>query len=213
MTSIEYEQQAPVHHPAQRSAGKVDGRNMRRDRNKDAVIDAYLDLITEGAARPSVAEVADRSGVSHRSVFRYFSDTDELARASIERQIERIAHLLDTTVDPAMPIGERIDVVLQRRLTLFETITPIARLIRLLAREQAFMRQELTNNRLLYREQLRRMFSPELSAMPADQAANTLAVVDVLCSFDANELLRDDQGLSRDEAAAALRHALVTLFR
>jgi hypothetical protein len=56
------------------------------------------------------------------------------------------------------------------------------------------------------------MFGPELSAMPADQAANTLAVVDVLCSFDANELFREDQGLSRDEAAAALRHALVTLF-
>jgi AcrR family transcriptional regulator len=212
MTFIEYEQQTPVRHPAQRSGGKVDGRNMRRDRNKDAVIDAYLDLISEGAARPSVAEVADRSGVSHRSVFRYFSDTDELARASIERQVERVTHLLDTGVDLTMSVGERIEVVLQRRLTLFEAIAPISRLVRLLAREQAVMRQELTNNRLLYREQLRRMFGPELSAMPADQAANTLAVVDVLCSFDANELFREDQGLSRDEAAAALRHALVTLF-
>ncbi len=212
MTSTEYERLTPLHHPAQRSGGRVDGRNMRRDRNKDAVIDAYLDLITEGAARPSVAEVADRSGVSHRSVFRYFSDTDELARASIERQVERIAHLLDSSVDLTMPLAERIEVVLQRRLTLFETITPIGRLVRLLAREQGVMRQELSNNRLLLREQLRRMFDPELSAMPADQAANTLAVVDVLCSFDANELFRDDQGLSHDEAAAALRHALVTLF-
>ena len=38
---------------------------------------------------------------------------------------------------------------------------------------------------------------PEFAAMGASRAANTLAAIDVLVSFEAVQLLRDDQGLSR----------------
>ena len=110
-----------------------DGRHARRDRNKIAVVDAYLDLIRAGNPRPSVGEVADHSGVSHRSVFRYFADKDELARTSIERQESFVAPMLPIKIDHDMSLSDRVDLIVQRRFELFEAIAPVARLSRSLA--------------------------------------------------------------------------------
>jgi AcrR family transcriptional regulator len=202
---------APVQHPTQTRI-RPDGRNTRRDRNRVAVVDAYLDLIADGNPRPSVAEVATRSGVSHRSVFRYFADRDELTRTSIERQVGRVVSLLDTSIPEEASVEERIDLALQRRFDLFEAIAPVARLVRTLAPEQELIRAELRNNRLLYRTQVQRMFAQELDAMDDERAASTIAALDVLLSFESVDLLRDDQGLDRDEAMAALRLALRRLL-
>ena len=68
---------------------RVDGRTARRDRNRLAVLDAVLELFEEGNMNPGVHEVADRSGVSLRSVYRYFEDLDELITAAIDRHLER----------------------------------------------------------------------------------------------------------------------------
>ena len=45
----------------------ADGRTARRDRNREAVLDAVLDLFADGAIAPAPAEVAARSGVSRRA--------------------------------------------------------------------------------------------------------------------------------------------------
>ena len=64
----------------------VDGRSLRRQRNRDAVVEAAFELIGERRTTPTIDEVAERSGLSARSVFRYFDDTDDLISAVIRRQ-------------------------------------------------------------------------------------------------------------------------------
>ena len=192
---------------------ELDGRRARRDRNKIAVVDAYLDLIREGHPRPSVAEVAERSGVSHRSVFRYFADKDELARTSIERQESVVTPMLAIPIDARAPLAERVDLVVRHRLDLFETIAPVARLSRSLAPMQPILQAELTKARSFFRAQVKRAFAPELGRMDKARATTTLAVIDVLCSFEVAELLRADQGLSLDRASDALRAALLAILR
>lgn len=192
--------------------GQPDGRHARRDRNKVAVVDAYLELIREGNPRPSAAEVAERSGVSHRSVFRYFADKDELARTSIERQESFVAPMLPIPIDHEMSLQDRIDLLVSRRLELFEAIAPVARLSRSLAPLQPILNAELTKGRAFFRAQVKRLFAPEIAEMDKARAAATLAILDVLCSFEAADLLRTDQGLSIDRAAAALRGALMAIL-
>jgi AcrR family transcriptional regulator len=189
-----------------------DGRHARRDRNKIAVVDAYLELIREGNPRPSVAEVADRSGVSHRSVFRYFADRDELARTSIERQESFVTPLLSLPIDHEQPLRDRVDLVVKRRLELFEAIAPVARLSRSLAPMQPIIQSELTKARAFFRAQVKRLFAPELTAMDKAHAASVVAVLDVLCSFEVAELLRTDQGLSTERTGDALRAAMIALL-
>ena len=71
----------------------VDGRSAIRDRNRNAVLDAVLDLFSEDNLSPGPEEVALRVGLSVRSVYRYFDDHDSLTRAAIARNIERVTPL------------------------------------------------------------------------------------------------------------------------
>lgn len=190
----------------------VDGRSARRERNKIAVVDAYLDLIREGVARPAVTDVAERSGVSHRSVFRYFSDRDEMARTSIQRQHERVGPLFQQRVDEALPLADRIGELIELRMRLFDTIAPSARLSRALASTQPIIQDEVTASRAFLRAAVKRLFAAELAAMSTEDAADTLAAVDVLTSFEAFDLLRTDRGLSKPRTARVLRSTLIALL-
>ena len=190
----------------------VDGRHQRRDRNKTAVLDAYLDLIAEGDEQPSVAEVAVRSGVSHRSVFRYFADRDDLARSSIERHLTRIQPLLWVQFHEEETLDERIDRVIAARLRLWPVIDGVARLQRRVAQSNAVVRETLTRNRALARMQVRWLFTPEFDAMEPDEALETLYAVDILCSFEGGDLLVHDLQLDDVHATAVLHRALRRLL-
>lgn len=190
----------------------TDGRRTRRVRNKIAVIDAYLDLVSEGNESPSVAEVAERSRVSHRSVFRYFADKDDLARSSIDRQLERVRPLLSLEMGPEGPLEDRVEHIVTRRFALFDELAPVARLMRVMAAKDELMHTELRRNRRLSREQIRGLFARELDEMPRDRAEETLGVVDVLCSFEAAELMLHDQELEPDRCVATLRRTITQLL-
>lgn len=190
----------------------TDGRHQRRDRNKTAVLDAYLDLISEGNERPSVAEVSQRSGVSHRSVFRYFADSDDLARSSIERHLDRVKPLLWIDFDEHESLERRVDRVLHARLKLFPNILGIARLQRKLAPANAIVRDLLTRNRALARMQIRWLFSPELDRMDPERALDTLYVVDLICSFEAADLFVNDLRLNDEQIVQVARRSMIRLL-
>jgi AcrR family transcriptional regulator len=193
-------------------AAREDGRHARRDRNKYAVVDAYLALVRQGNARPSIADVAERSGVSHRSVFRYFADKDELARTAIERQYAVAMPLAPLTVTTAASLDERIDGFVERRLELFDAIAPIARLSRSLAGAQPLVANELRTSREFFRSQIRHLFAAEIERRTSPEREYTIATLDALCSFEAADLMLLDQGRSPADTAAALRWALRRLL-
>jgi TetR/AcrR family transcriptional regulator, regulator of autoinduction and epiphytic fitness len=193
-------------------ADVFDGRHARRDRNKVAVVDAYLDLIRQGNSRPSVAEVAERSGVSHRSVFRYFSDKDEMARTSIQREQERMQPILSRKIDTSAGFEERVGALVALRVELFEAIAPVARLSRSLAVSQPLLKNQLEVGRAELRNSLRRTFARELSKFPDQLGAEVLATLDVVTSFEAYELYRFDQGLPVETVERVMRKSLHVLL-
>ncbi len=189
-----------------------DGRHARRDRNKIAVVDAYLDLIRQGNSRPSVAEVAERSGVSHRSVFRYFSDKDEMARTSIQREQERMQPILSRKIDTSVGFEERVRALVALRVELFEAIAPVARLSRSLSVSQPLLKNQLEVGRAELRNNLRRTFARELSKFPDQVGSEVLATLDVVTSFEAYELYRYDQQLSPQATERVIGHAVTALL-
>jgi AcrR family transcriptional regulator len=187
---------------------EVDGRRLRRDQNREAVIDALLALFGEGVYEPSTNEIAERAGLSPRSLFRYFEDLDDLHRAAAQRQLQRARPLLDLGVEPGAPTATKIDHLVQARLRLYEEIAPAARATRVCAHRHAVLARELRTNRTYLRNQMCELFAPEL----AGAGAGLLPALDVLCSFESYELLREAHGLSRAKIATALRAALTTLL-
>ncbi len=163
----------------------VDGRSAIRDRNRDAVLDAVLDLFSEDNLSPGPEDVALRAGLSVRSVYRYFDDHDSLSRAAIDRQLERLAPLLVIPAIGEGDIDERIARFVDVRLRLQEAAGPVLRATRMRATFDPVVRDQFESDRARLREQVARHFAAELTAMPADRAASRLAAIDTLCTFEA----------------------------
>lgn len=89
---------AAIAEPATRVAA-VDGRHKRSERSREAIVEALLSLLREGTPRPSSTAVADRAGVTQRTVFNHFSDMDALLAAAVEHQSRRIRSLLPRVAD------------------------------------------------------------------------------------------------------------------
>ena len=133
----------------------IDGRRARRDRNRETVVDAILSLYQEGNVSPSLVEIADRSGVSHRSVFRYFQDLEELYRVAIERHHAMLEPFLQFDDAPAGDPAERIEQFVDHRFDLYERVAPVARVGRMHALRSDVLMDNLTRNRSRLRRQAR----------------------------------------------------------
>lgn len=185
----------------------ADGRRLRRAQNREAVLDAMVELFAEGVLQPGADEIAERAGVSARSLFRYFDDVDDLHGAAIERQIAAARPLLDVGSAPDDPTVDKVERLVAARVRLFEVIAPAARAARACAHRHEIVATQVRRSRSYLRHQLRKLFAPELATRPA-----LLPAVDALCSFETYELLRHDQGLSRAKATTALTAALMELL-
>jgi AcrR family transcriptional regulator len=190
----------------------VDGRRAWRDRNLSAVVDALLDLFVEGNLRPGADEIAARSGVSRRSVFRYFDDLDSLDRVALERQADRVSHLLDLADLGEGAIEDRIDRLIAQRLRLFEAILPVARVSRLRAPFEPVVADGLVRGRRQFRRQVERHFADELGSLGRSQRNATLGAAEVLCSFEAYELLRLGQEQTPKQIGEVMRVGLMGLL-
>jgi AcrR family transcriptional regulator len=185
-----------------------DGRRLRRRQNRDAVLDALLALFRDGIYQPSTAEIAHRAGISPRSLFRYFTDVDDLHRAALNRQLQRAFPLTDLGAGPEAPTEAKIVSVVQSRARLWEEVAPAARALRAAAHRHQELARELRRNRAFMRDQLRAVFQPELARF----GDGGLPAIEVMCSFETYELLRFDQRLSRDRTEAVLTAALGALL-
>jgi len=187
---------------------EVDGRRLRREQNREAVLDALVDLFREGDYQPSSNTIAERAELSPRSLFRYFDDVDDLHRAAIDRQLAAARPLLDVGVGSDAPTAVKIERLVESRLRLFDTIGPAARAARVCAPSHEAVATQLREARAYLRERLCRLFAPELNR----DGPTLLPALDALCSFETHELLRFDQGLSRAKTVTALTSALTALL-
>ena len=104
----------------------VDGRTRRGERNREAIIDALIACYDDGILRPSVQEVADRAGVSARSVHNHFVDVEALRAEVAQRQWERCSPFV-VALDPTQPVPDRVGQLVDLRSALYEEVTPVRR--------------------------------------------------------------------------------------
>jgi AcrR family transcriptional regulator len=190
------------------TAAAPDGRRLRREQNRDAVVDALVEWFEDGVYEPSSAQIAERAGLSPRSLFRYFDDVDDLNRAAIAQQLATARPLLDVGASVDDPLRLRVERLVDARIRLYEAITPGARAARITAHRHPLVARQVSESRSYLREQVRRLLAAELRG----ERLALLPAIDALCSFETYELLRVDQKLSRAKVAHALTRALTTLL-
>jgi TetR/AcrR family transcriptional regulator, regulator of autoinduction and epiphytic fitness len=205
-------QTSPVTSPEMPSApSTLDGRHQRRERNRAAVVDAILELLREGELRPGAEAIAERAGISVRSVFRHFDDLDSLLAFAVERQIESVAALYGAPSSKGNTTVRASELVHQRR-TLYEEISPVRRAATRLAPFHPVLRSRLEYSHRLLRNQLRDLFSPELAVLPSRERKLVLDALDSATSWSTWEGLRTDIGLTPSRAGSVVASTVTALL-
>lgn len=180
----------------------IDGRTARAVRTKDAIVEACLGLIDEGDLRPTGPRIAERAGVSVRSIFQHFDDLDALFSAVGAKVAIRIAALV-RPVDPAAPLAERLDGFVTQRVEVLEALSPVLRAALVHAASSTVIRQQFEDGHAFLRDQIEQVFAPELATSPAAEALRQSLVIAL--SWPTWDQLRTAQGRSVPEAASTVR--------
>lgn len=186
--------------------GDSDGRVQRGARNREAILDAVMELVRAGDLRPTAEQVALRAGVGTRTVFRHFDDMEALHAEVAERVETEIAPAL-AEPPPTGSLRERARELVRRRAAVYEQIAPFRRAAALHRWRSEFLSRRHASEIQVLRAELRRVL-PELASAPPW----VLDALDLITSFEAWDRLRTDQHLARERSCATLEQAALALL-
>ena len=188
---------------ASRTDPADDGRRPPPSERRARALDAFIDLVLERGGHPRPEEVAARANVSIASLYRYFTDLDELRRDAMARLVERFPDLFVISKIGTGDRQQRIASFTAARLALHETLHPLQLLARSTSRTDAAVREHFDGARAAMDDQIRHHFAAELQTLGPAGREDTVATIAALTSVEAGEQFRR----SRDRTPAQTRRA------
>jgi AcrR family transcriptional regulator len=193
------------------TAPVADGRSARSAKTRDAIADALLDLLVDGNLRPTAKEIAERAGVSVRSVYVHFDDLEDLFCVAAKRHFARVAPMLEPP--PATgSLTERARAFVEHRVRLYAKLGAVARATQLQAPFSPTLARIVRDAHGRSSAELERVFATELDAMPADTRGQTVAVLDALTNPRSWEIVRELHDVPVDDGIAALASSIIALL-
>jgi TetR/AcrR family transcriptional regulator of autoinduction and epiphytic fitness len=200
---------------ASSAAAGVDGRLQRTVRSRLAICEACLDLVQEGVLQPNADQIAQRAGLSRRSVFNNCGDLAELYDAVFEVGMQR-CRPLQRDVASDLPIGERVEAWTDARSKFLEATAPFARALTAQVLTESTMQQALRVSqealRLEHRE-VERLFGVDLDGLPRPERLQTLEAIATASSPLTWQHLRHSRGLTLAHARAIVKRTVLALLR
>lgn len=188
---------------------QVDGRTVRAERNRRAIVDAMLELLEEGDIAPTAARIATRAGTSPRTLYQHFDDMESLFAAASRRQLERVLEL-HGPIDVDAPLERRIELFVVQRSRILEAITPIRRSALLQEHSSFELRRSRDRFIALAQAEVGNVFALELGLVSGSERRTLLAALDVAMSWNAWDWLRTT-GLSVEASRQVMRRTVLAL--
>lgn len=185
---------------------EIDGRKLRAERGRSAVLGAALDLVNAGNPAPTIAEIAEASGVSERTIFRYFPDREALFSSLVFEVIPLIAEYLSFD-RPSGTLADRVEKLVTQRCGFVRVAGPFARSVETLSPHSPVAAMMLQLRRTRLRDQVVVWLGPELSADDSQR----IAILDALLSRSVIEQLVADLGT--DGAIRSLTDSIIRIVR
>ncbi len=188
------------------ASSKIDGRHLRSERTRLAIIEAYLELLRRNSVMPTAAQLADEAGCSVRSIFGRFSDLNALSLATADYaiaqgQAEAVAR--DFNGDRPTRIRSHVET----RALACEKWLPLWRIITSLDQD-AEMRTRVVVVRLANIERMKLMYRLELASLREAARDQLLTALAVLISFESWDQMRHTFRLSTEAAQSVWRSAI-----
>lgn len=186
---------------------RVDGRTARAVRTRSAIVDAHLSLLRDGDLRPTGERIAERAGVSLRTLWTSFKDMETLFAAAGQRLIElQMAEF--QPISPTLPLAERVDAFCRQRARMLEILAPAARASMIREPFSAQLRSNRRNEIVRVRDEIATLFEVEMSAGGPVLSDALLAASTYACW----SVLRDQLGLDVEASFAVMRRTVGALL-
>ncbi len=171
-------------------------------------------MFAEETLTPTIERVlAERSGLSLRSVYRYFPDPETLIQAAIDetwRRGQAAGHLSSIGRGP---FAERVRQFAEMRVRLYDRVGPSYRAGRLHAPRSVRIREDLERTRRTLTEQFERQFRPEIDALPNALRLARSTTADVMSQLELIDLLRRTRRLTVQESIDVVADAVANALR
>jgi AcrR family transcriptional regulator len=189
----------------------IDGRRKRRVSNKLRTTEAILDLILETGEVPSIEAMAEQSGVSRRSIFRFFKNKAELYSEMHNLMLQRVRSRFSFPVlDPERSLEETVRLWINLRIQINEYIMPLRTLVEEKKRGSSLIQDRQKDARQLERQFIHDLFAPHLHDHPEKEGVQRLLLLN--CSWNVWSVLRIDYGLSIEESRILLEKQICTVL-
>jgi len=172
----------------------LDGRHLRSERSRSVIIEAMVALQEEGILVPTAQQVAERSGIHIRTLFRHFSDMEGLFEAA-DVQLRESYETPFLGGDREGTLEERIEHAVERHAEAYEKL----RNLMLSVHAQLWRYEVLRKNHARSQRGLRRDLDdwiPELMNIPAWRRE----AIDAIASFEMWHRIRETQNMSKSAA-------------
>jgi TetR/AcrR family transcriptional regulator, regulator of autoinduction and epiphytic fitness len=188
----------------------ADGRAARSHRTRRAIVDAMRALHAEGNLRPTAPRVAERAGVSLRTVWQQFADMETLLVEATRRDHEILRSLV-RRIDPDQPLADRIAQFVGQRARVLEQMTPSWQAARLHGRSEELRRN---TGRVIAaaRAELEAVFARELAQLTGPQREQLADALHAISIWSFWESLRTELALSPEQAASLVTATFTALL-
>ena len=176
-----------------------DGRLRRSERTRQAIVEAYLDLLREKQKPPTAPVIARRAACSTRSVYHHFSGLHTLSLAAVDDALEQaLAQAAVSNVDD--DLRTRLKVQVEMGAAICERWLPLWRALLRHERELKKLAIRIKRIRAAMVARLELAFRPELSTLSEAQRTQLLVALEILTDFESWGRMREGVGLSIEAA-------------
>lgn len=173
-----------------------DGRHLRSEKSRAVIASAMLEMVRETGTMPTTDAVADRAGVSRRSVFRHYADVSELVVAAYDLQREEAFRRYPRRDTANWSTEERVAAYAERAAEIYEFVSPVRRAATHMSRDYASLLDLMRTDDVEQQKIIKELFGQEL-AKSSDILLPALASVSSWTHWNA---LRTEQNLSVEQA-------------
>ena len=180
---------------------RLDGRRRRSERTRQVIMDSYIALLRESPEIPTASLIAQRAGLSTRSIFERFDDLQTLSLATVDYaftlgEAEAVVH--DVDGDRAARLRSHV----QTRANTCERWLPLWRVVVANQGKLGELKDRIRFIRRAVVGRLELMYRPELSTLGDSERRDLLIALEALIDFESWGRMREGHGLSVEEASA-----------
>lgn len=189
----------------------ADGRRARSERSKAAVVDAMLGLARDGVYEPTSIQIAQRAGVTQRTLFRHFDTIEDIVVALVERQTDFVIPFL-LPMDRTGTVDDRVQRLVDNRTSLYEAIAPIRRTGLRAAKQHEVIAEALALMTARIQAQLDELFENDFVGVDRRTRALVVDAIDTATSWEAWDRLHTVRGFDGERIAATMAQLVRSQF-